>query len=112
MIIIGITGGLGTGKSTAAGMFRKLGAKVFDADRIAHETLKKGTSTYRKVVKEFGKCILSKEGRINRAKLAEIVFKDMAKVSIFPKLSFIDWLNKPRLSKPSLVIFKREANLL
>ncbi len=73
-MIIGVTGSLGTGKSTVARMFKKLGAKVLDADKITHEALGKGTTSYRKVVKEFGSGVLGEKGRIERAKLADMAF--------------------------------------
>ena len=74
MITIGVTGSLGTGKSFVASVFRSLGAKVLDADSMAHESLKKGTPTYRKIVKTFGRAILKSSGDIDRKRLAERVF--------------------------------------
>ena len=76
MLTIGITGGFGTGKSFVASIFRKLGAKVIDADKLAHKALKKGTAVYKRVVKEFGSSILDKKGSIDRKALAGIVFND------------------------------------
>jgi len=73
-MIIGITGSLGTGKTTVAGMFAEKGAKVLDADRLSHMALKKGTKTYRQVVSRFGRSILSGDGRVNKGRLAEIAF--------------------------------------
>ena len=73
-IIIGITGGFGTGKTTVAKIFKALGAVVLDADKMAHGTFKKDTTSYKKIVGEFGKYILGKSGRIDRAKLGHFVF--------------------------------------
>ncbi len=73
-LIIGVTGGFGTGKSTVARIFESLGAKVIDADKIALDLLKTGTSTYKKILKAFGKNILKENGAIDRSKLAIIVF--------------------------------------
>ena len=73
-IIIGITGSFGTGKTTAAKVFKALGAVVLDADSMAHEALKKNTTSYKEVVKVFGRSILDGDGRINRAKLAGLAF--------------------------------------
>jgi len=79
MIIIGLTGGLGTGKSTVAKMFAQAGAQVIDADALVHEGLHSGGSCYAKVVRAFGKGIL--EGKeINRRTLAEIVFSSPLKL--------------------------------
>ena len=74
MIIIGLTGGIGTGKSTASGFLSDLGAVVLDADSLGHDTYKKGTELYRALIKTFGQDILGIKGEINRSKLADIVF--------------------------------------
>ncbi len=75
MIVIGLTGSFGTGKSTVAGMFREFGAKVLDADSIAHKLLCPGTNSWRKIVHWFGTAILNRNQSINRDKLAKIVFR-------------------------------------
>ena len=74
MIIIGLTGGIGTGKSTASGFLSDLGAVILDADSLGHDTYKKGTELYRALIKTFGQDILGTKGEINRSKLADIVF--------------------------------------
>ena len=74
MLVIGVTGGLGTGKSTVAKMFARLGAKVVDADRIAHEVLEPDRPAWRDVTRAFGRQILKKDHTIHRAKLAAHVF--------------------------------------
>jgi dephospho-CoA kinase len=76
MIILGVTGSLGTGKSFVASVLRSLGAKVLDADRMAHESLAKGSASYKRIVKLFGSGVLDKSGKINRSKLAGLVFKN------------------------------------
>jgi dephospho-CoA kinase len=75
-MVIGLTGSFGTGKSSVAAHFRKLGAKVLDADSIARETLESGTPEYRRVVRVFGPGILNSSRSINRKKLARMVFGD------------------------------------
>lgn len=75
MIILGITGGMGTGKTTAAKMFADFGAKVIDADKIAHSVVKPGSGAWRKLISVFGKEIITEGGKINRRKVAEIVFQ-------------------------------------
>ena len=75
MLVIGLTGNLGVGKTTVAGMFQELGAKVLDADRIAHGLIRPGTRSFKRVVRHFGEGIL-KKGRINRGALAAVVFHD------------------------------------
>lgn len=76
MPIVGLTGGFGSGKSFVAGLFKRKGAKLIDADRLAHKTLKKGSATYKKIVAAFGKSILDRAGSIDRRKLGKIVFDD------------------------------------
>ncbi|NQT46342.1 MAG: dephospho-CoA kinase [Candidatus Omnitrophica bacterium] len=73
-IVIGVTGGMGTGKTTVSKMLAEIsGAKVLDADSIAHRYLKRGTRTYRDIVTLFGKDILVK-GKISRRLLSKKVF--------------------------------------
>ncbi len=74
MVVIGITGSMGTGKSTAAGMFAGLGAKVIDADRICHELLNSCDRIHKEITGIFGEEVLGVDGHISRSKLAEIVF--------------------------------------
>lgn len=74
MIIIGLAGGIGTGKSTVAGMLAELGAKVLDADKLGHETMKPHTKAWQEIVNAFGKDILNPQEEIDRARLAAIVF--------------------------------------
>lgn len=78
--IIGILGGIASGKSTVAAEFGKLGCKVIDADKIAHELFGEDDIKQR-VVESFGPDILDEAGEIDRAKLAEIVFSDAEKLS-------------------------------
>jgi dephospho-CoA kinase len=76
MRIVGLTGGVGTGKSFAASFFKELGAKVVDADKLGHKALVKGSSVYKRVVAAFGKKILKPDLSIDRKALAGIVFAD------------------------------------
>jgi len=73
--VIGILGGIGSGKSTIAAEFAKLGCKVIDADRIAHELLQE-LPVREKVVSLFGQAVLDSSGKIDREKLAEAAFVD------------------------------------
>jgi len=76
MVVIGVTGGVGTGKSTVAKMFRELGAVVLDADAMAHQLMEPKRLCWRRVVDSFGEEILNEDQSINRRRLAEIVFRD------------------------------------
>lgn len=76
MKVIGLTGGIATGKSTVASLLRQLGAKIIDADELAKELVQPGQQGWREVVDAFGQGILRKDKNINREKLRKIVFED------------------------------------
>lgn len=76
MFTIGLTGGIGSGKSTVALWFQKRGVPVLDADKIVHRLLKSDSSTISELVREFGPEILGGNGEINRAKLGLRIFRD------------------------------------
>jgi dephospho-CoA kinase len=76
MIVIGITGGIASGKSTVSRMLSELGAVVIDADKVGHEAFCPHTEAWRKVVAAFGKAILGQNEEIDRSKLAQLVFND------------------------------------
>ncbi len=83
--IIGILGGVASGKSTVAAEFAKLGCKVIDADKIVHELLQK-TVVKDKITGLFGQAILDSAGKIDHRKLAEVVFTDADKLSSLNKI--------------------------
>ena len=76
MLTIGLTGGIGTGKSAVADLLQKLGASIIDADRLGHEAYTPNSEAWRQVVAAFGQEILTAEGEIDRRKLGSIVFGD------------------------------------
>ena len=75
---IGLTGGLGAGKSTVAALLEKRGARIIDADQLAREVVQPGTAGLEAVVARFGGRVVSPDGRLDRAALADIVFADPA----------------------------------
>ena len=79
MRVFGLTGNIGSGKSTVAAMFREAGIPVLDADRISREVTAPGSPAHREIVEEFGPGILGPDGGIDRGRLAEIVFSDPAR---------------------------------
>jgi dephospho-CoA kinase len=81
MKVIGLTGGIGSGKSTVSGFLAELGAVIIDADNVGHEALKPDTEVWREVVATFGRQILTPDGDINREKLGEIVFGNSESLS-------------------------------
>ena len=76
MFVIGLTGGIGTGKSEVSRLLGELGAEVIEADRVAHEAYEPGTPGWREVVEAFGEGVLGADGRIDRKRLGGIVFDD------------------------------------
>jgi dephospho-CoA kinase len=74
--VVGLTGPIGAGKSTVAGLLRDLGAKVLDADALARDEQLRGTVGYTAIVQQFGTGILGEDREIDRRKLADIVFAD------------------------------------
>ena len=74
MKVIGLTGGIGSGKSTVSQFLAELGAAIIDADKVGHEVFKPDTEVWHKVVATFGKRIIAANGTINRKKLGAIVF--------------------------------------
>ncbi|MGM0445925.1 MAG: dephospho-CoA kinase [Bacillota bacterium] len=78
-MIIGLTGGIATGKSTVAKFLEEMNIKVIDSDKIAHEILNY-KETINEIEEEFGSTVLNKDGSINRKKLGEIVFDDLDKL--------------------------------
>ena len=78
MLLVGLTGGIGTGKSTVARMLEKRGAVVFDADVLARQAVAPGTPGFDQVVERFGPNVLAPGGGLDREALASIVFSDPA----------------------------------
>ena len=76
MKVIGLTGGIGSGKSTVSQFLAELGAVVIDTDKVGHEALKPGGEAWQQVVNAFGEEIATPPGDIDRRKLGEIVFND------------------------------------
>src|ERR1700753_2355799 len=76
MILCGLTGGVGMGKSTAAGFFSQLGARLVDTDALAHELVEPGQPALAEIKKEFGPALLDADGRLKRGDLAQLVFSN------------------------------------
>lgn len=74
--VIGVTGSFGSGKTTVARILKSYQTRIIDADKLAHSLLNPGTDTYRRIIASFGKGILKDNKRIDRRKLAGIIFDD------------------------------------
>jgi dephospho-CoA kinase len=79
VIKIGLTGGIGSGKSVVAKMLRERGATVIDADQLAREAVAPGTDGLARVVAEFGADVLAADGSLDRARLGRVVFSDASR---------------------------------
>ena len=78
-LVVGLTGGVATGKTTVAGMFQDLGARVISADEVVHRMLERGSDLWRQVRQEFGEEVLTPDGNIDRVRLGDLVFRDKGK---------------------------------
>lgn len=76
MIVIGLTGGIASGKSTVAEELRRLGLPVFDADEVSRKAVEKGSAGLRQVAEAFGSQYLTADGSLDRAKVANLIFHD------------------------------------
>ncbi|MFC1500942.1 dephospho-CoA kinase [Elusimicrobiota bacterium] len=86
-LVVGLTGGIASGKTTVAKEFARLGAKIVEADKISRQLFKPGQTTWKKVIKAFGKTILKKNKVIDRKKLSRIVFEDLKKRKKLEKIT-------------------------
>ena len=86
MFCVGLTGGIGAGKSTVTKLFKKLNVPVIDCDQIAHKMTEQNTQLFRSIVKHFGRGILDDNGQINRRKLRSLVFSNQKEKKWIEKL--------------------------
>lgn len=118
MLVIGLTGNIGSGKSSIARFLKDMGAEVIDTDQVARDVVAQGTPGLKKIVEQFGDSILDADGNLNRPLMAQIVFNDPAALAklnaiVHPEIrskvnSYIERYKKYKKS-PLLVI---EAPLL
>ncbi|HDP37031.1 MAG TPA: dephospho-CoA kinase [Candidatus Atribacteria bacterium] len=99
-MIVGLTGGIVSGKSTVASMFKDLGAKIVDADKLGHSVILPHKPAWEKIVKIFGKDILQNDLTIDREKLGKIVFANQ------PLLKKLNEITHPEITK----IIKKEID--
>ena len=92
--VIGLTGAIATGKSTAGNIIRNHGYQVINSDKIGHDLMEPGQKNYNEIVESFGKDILNEDKTINRTKLGEIVFSNKDKLELLNKISHKNIFNK------------------
>lgn len=103
MILVGLTGGVATGKSTVAGMFARCGAVVIDADQLARDAVKPGKPAWREIVRTFGRGVLHPDRTIDRHALGAIVFHDKK------KLRRLERIIHPRVAREQTRLTTRAA---
>lgn len=86
-MILGLTGGIGSGKSTVSKIFKNLGAYIVDADEISHSILAKGSLAYNETIQWFGEKVLNSDGNVNRVVLANIVFGNKAELEALNRIT-------------------------
>jgi dephospho-CoA kinase len=110
MLVVGLTGGIATGKSTVAQMFKRCGSIIIDADQLARDVVRPGKPAWREIVKTFGKGVLNRNRSINRHVLADIVFHNRR------KLRTLEHIIHPRVAREqqrlALRIAKRSPHAL
>lgn len=123
MLKVGITGGIGSGKSTVCAVFELLGIPVFYADEEAKKIVGNDAEVLVQVIAEFGKDVLNEEGKPDRKKLASIVFNDDKKLKILSAIihpavtkRFLVWCKEkessPYVLKEAAILFESTANVL
>jgi dephospho-CoA kinase len=103
MILVGLTGGVATGKSTVAKMFKQCGAVVIDADELARELVKPGKPAWQDIVKLFGKTVLNQDRSLDRQALGSIVFRNRT------KLRQLEHIIHPRVAREQQRLVRRIA---
>lgn len=103
MILVGLTGGVATGKSTVARMFARCGAVVIDADALAHQVMEPGKPAWRAIVKTFGKAVLNPDRTLNRQALGAIVFRNRS------KLRRLEQIIHPRVAREQARLSRQAA---
>lgn len=103
MILVGLTGGIATGKSTVAGMFKRCGAVVIDADALARKVVLPGKPAWREIVKTFGKAVINPDRTLNRQALGTKVFGHPG------KLRQLERIIHPRVAREQIRLTKQAA---
>jgi dephospho-CoA kinase len=117
MIVVGITGGIGSGKSLVSRIFRQLGIPVYDADDSARQLYDRYPELLERVRTEFGEDVLDQQGRVDRKKLAAVVFHDADKLKTLNRMvhplvrrDFKDWMSAhrsaPYVMKEAAILFE------
>lgn len=119
MLKVGLTGGIAAGKSSVGEMFVALGAHLIQSDAIAHQLMQPGEPVYQEIVRHFGAGILEADGRINRARLAELAFGKPSRIAelnqiVHPPVirRHDDWMEEVGRQDPHTVAIVEAALIL
>jgi dephospho-CoA kinase len=112
--VIGVTGSFGSGKTTVARMFKRRGVSIIDADKIGHCVIMPGKEAYRRIVRVFGKEVLTRDKRIDKRRLAGIVFNDSRALKKLNRITHpaIIKIIRDRIRKSAIRTFILDAPLL
>jgi dephospho-CoA kinase len=86
MIVVGLTGGIASGKSTVARLFKKCGATILDADQLARQVVERGKPAWREIVKQYGRDILAPDETIDRRALGALVFQNRRALRLLERI--------------------------
>ncbi len=103
MILVGLTGGVATGKSTVAKMFERCGALVIDADALAHQVVEPSKPAWHAIIKTFGKSVLNPDRSLNRQTLGAMVFRSRS------KLRRLEQIIHPRVAREQARLTRQAA---
>jgi dephospho-CoA kinase len=104
MILVGLTGGVATGKSTVAKMFKRCGAYIINADLLAHAVVEPGKPAWRAIAKVFGKTVLNPDRTVNRQALGSVVFQNPS------KLRRLEQIIHPRVAREQARLTKQAGH--
>lgn len=118
MHVIGLTGGIASGKSLVAAFLKQLGAEIIDADAVGHQVIMPGKPAYGDLIETFGRTILNEDGTVDRKKLGAVVFDDPEKLRLLNKITHLrifieieEKLNSIRGALPHTVVVVEAALL-
>jgi len=120
---VGITGGIGSGKTMACKVFESLGVPVYYSDVESKRLLDEDEEVKRKIVRHFGKEVLNEEGRVDRKKMAALVFTNKKELEVLNKImhpaverDFVEWVRRQKrckyVMKEAAILFESGANKL
>jgi dephospho-CoA kinase len=108
-LLVGLTGGIASGKSSVSRMLNQLGCLIIDADLIARDVVEPGEPAYQKIVEAFGKGILDEEGFINRKRLGALIFQDAEKRKLLNEITHPEIIEREEAILSELVAEDHEG---